>query len=48
MARGLHLWTPRHPLFPRLNGEQALNISAILIIALFVLVLLFWAALGYL
>jgi hypothetical protein len=48
MAHGLHLWTHRHPPFPRITGEQALNITAILIIALFVLVLVFWATLGYL
>ncbi len=45
MAHGLHL---RHHPLPRMNTEQALNSFAFLIIVLFVLVLLFWAALGYL
>jgi hypothetical protein len=48
MAHGLRLVTYRHPPFRRITGEMALNITAILIIALFVLVLLFWTTLGYL
>ena len=48
MAHGLRLVAHRHPPLSRITGELALNITAILFIALFILVLLFWATLGYL
>ena len=48
MVHGLHFHEHHRPRLARMSGEQALNTAGILLIALFVLVLAFYAALGYL
>ena len=48
MTHGLSYYHLRHPQIQRMTGEKSLNTTAILLIAIFVLVLLFYAVLGYL
>lgn len=48
MVHGIHFQGHRHPPFARMTGEKSLNATAILLIAVFILVLAFYAALGYL